>query len=630
VVCHALRGLGVPSNRVPAEPEAQERLYRALVRGRRLLVICDNAGSAEQVLPLVPLTSSGLLLVTSRSALPSLGVRHAVHRVALDVLDHAEAVALLRRVLGPDRLDADPAAVQRLVAACCGLPLALRIAAAKLQSRPRLSIADLVDDLLTEHRLDALSVPGDSEGIRAVLASALHTLSRPAAEAFQAIGLHPGPSFGAPLVAAATGTPPAVGRRVTDELTTAHIIREVASGRFECHDLIRWYARECALAQPPDRPAETVERVLDWYLGIAEAANAVLTPTRTRATVALRHGPIELPFARQHHDALRFLDAERENLLPVSRYAAEHGHDTIAWQLAYLLMGFFNSRGHWADMLQICRCGLAAAQRQGDRHVEALMRIQVGVASIQVRRYDEAIGELRQALPLMRAAGDRWGEGIVHNNTAVALTKLRRYDEAIAEYECALAVHTARGVSVDVAFALHNLGDAYTLCGRTDLALHHLGRAGEVARVVGDQRLHAAIAQATGAAHLRHGSYPVALELLSRALELHRNVGDRHRELDTLRDTVAALLGADRVTAALDLGEQALRLSRQVADPHGEAVALKNLGLAHLRAGSFADAELHLRLALDLLLRTPDPLEETEVRRALGELAARRAPPSRS
>ncbi|MFD2765850.1 AfsR/SARP family transcriptional regulator [Micromonospora eburnea] len=629
VVCHTLRGLGVPPGRVPADPSDQVRLFRSLLRDRRVLLVCDNAGSAEQVLPLVPPTSGCLLLVTSRNALPALGVRNALRRVELDVLDHPDAISLLERVLGVERVRQEVEAAEQLVTACGGMPLALRTAAAKLASRPRLRIADLVADLATEHRLDALSVPGDSRGIRTVFASAYDTVSELAATAFRAIGLHPGPSFAAPLVAAATGTSPAVGRQVTDELATVHLTSEQASGRFACHDLIRLYARECALAvDPPDRRTETVERILDWYLAIADAANTILTPARTRATVTLRHGPIELPFASRHRDALVFLDAERENLVPVSRYAVGHGYDTAAWQLAYLLMGFFNSRGHWVDMLEICRGGLAAAQRQGDRHVEALMRGQLGVACIQVQRYEEALRELRSALPLMQAAGDAWGEGSVHNNTAVALTMLRRFDEAIAEYEYALAVHTARGVSSDVAYALHNLGDAHTRCGRPDVALHHLARAHDLAVALDDQRLHAVIWQASGAAHLRRGAYQVALQLLHSALALHREIGDQSRELDTLRDIGSALLDVGSVSAALDIGAHALRLSRQIGDPHREAVALQSLGLAHLRAGSFPEAEQHFQFALELRLRIPDAYEEAEIHRAFSELEARRGSPA--
>ncbi|WP_412542615.1 BTAD domain-containing putative transcriptional regulator [Longispora sp. K20-0274] len=626
VLGHALRGLGVPAGRIPTGPADQLGLYRSLLRDRRVLLVCDNVGSAEQILPLVPPTAGSLLVATSRHQLPTLDVHYALRRVELDALSLGESLTLLDRVLGTARTAAEPGPARQLVDACDRMPLALRIAAAKLTSRPRLAIADLVAELATGNRLDALSVPGDSRSIRAVFASAYRALTPAAAAAFRLLGLHPGPTFAVPLVAAVTGTPVTDARRVTEELAAAHLVSEVASGRFRFHDLIRWYARECAGAEEPaDARTRAEERLLDWYLAVADAANRTLTPGRDRAPVHARHPVPDPPFPARHAEVLAFLDAERANLSAVSRHAVDRGEDTAAWQLAYLLMGFYYSRGHWAPMLEICRTGLDAARRLADGGTEGLMRGQVGVACIQLQRFDEALDALRRALPLMVAAGDAWGEGSVRNNTAVALAALRRFDEAVAEYEAALAMHTANGLSRDVAYALNNLGDAHTRMGQTDVALDYLDRALALVRTLGDDRLEAVILHGTGAAHLGEGRYRQAMELFDRARSTQRLIGDRRAEVDTLNDTGLAHLGLAEHAEARDLFDQARLLSRAIADPHLEAVAMTNLGLAEFRAGATDAAEDWYQRALAVRARVPAVFEEAELHRHLGDLAESRS-----
>jgi DNA-binding SARP family transcriptional activator/Tfp pilus assembly protein PilF len=616
---HALRALGVPADRIPAGLPERTDLFRSLISGKRVLLVLDNVRSAEQVLPLTPPARGCLLLATSRNMLPELGVRHAVHRVELDVLGDGESIALFESILGTARVHNEPEAASALAAACGQMPLALRIAAAKLASRPRLSVASLVADV-TRDRLDVLSAPGDSHSIRAVFASAYSALTSPAAEAFRLLGLHPAPHFAAPLVAAVTSSPVSAARRVTEELASAHLVGEIASERFQFHDLIRWYARERALAEEPsERRATAVAQILDWYLGVADTANRILTPSRVRATVSLSHPLAEVPFGPHRQDVLTFLGEERENLVPVARFAEQHGHDTTAWQLAYLLMGFFYTRGHWGDMVEVCRSGLAAAERQPDPHVEGLMRIQVGVACIQGRHYPEALGQLGRALPLMRAARDIWGEGTVRNNTAVALASLRRFDEALVQHQQALALHSSNDVPVEVALSLNNIGDTYLRLGRIGEGLEHLTRAHELVRTLGDDRAEAVILQSIGLAHLHQGDFAVALEWFGQASALGSQAGDRRNEVDLLNDTGTALLGLRSVTIAMVTFGRALHLTREMADPHREAVTLKNLGLCRLEAGEPAEAAQLLRQTLALRLRVPDVYEEAQVYRLLGD-----------
>jgi tetratricopeptide (TPR) repeat protein len=620
---HLLRALGVPADRVPAEPAEQAGLYRSLLHDRRMLVVLDNAGSAETVLPLVPGGAGNLLLVTSRRTLPALTTHHAVTAVDLDPLAGGEAVGLLRQVLGAGRVDREPEPAAALAELCGGMPLALRIAAAKLVGRPGQPLRDLVTTLAGEDRLAALAVEGDTRSVRTVFASAYRALSPPTARLFRLLGLHPGPSFSTSLAAALADPDPGAGRSLA-ELAAAHLVTDAGPDRYRCHDLIGLFARQCALAREPapDR-AGAVARLLDWYLATAHAANRILDPGRDRVTPALRQPVPEPPFGPDHHAALGFLDAERGNLLPVVRYAAEHGHHTAAWQLTYLLTGYYDSRGHWAERVEMCQWAVAAAEQTGDPATEGLMRSGLGMAYYAVRRFDDALASLSAALPLMRAAGDRRGEGHVYNNVAVAHTALRRFDPAIAAFQQALDLHTASGHRLGVALAHYNLGHVRVQQRRADLSLAHFGAALAASRQAGSPRFEASILVGLGEANLQLGNYPDALGYYQRALAMRRRIGDRRIEPDTLCGLGMAYLRQDEPAAARSQFTQALAVSRELDDPHAEAVALDHLGQAALAAGDLATARTHLRQALALRARIPDGYQEAQVRQHLGEMENR-------
>ena len=576
---HALRALGVPADRIPADLGEQTGRYRSLTNGKRLLVVLDNGGTADHVLPLVPSTEAGLLLVTSRHQLAALAVHHGVRAVRLDVFSADEALALLDRVLGHDRVQREPQAVARLVELCGALPLALRIAAARLAARPMQDIGELTAEL-TDDRLDALAVEGDLRSVRNVFASAYGALSEPAARLFRLLGLHPGVSFTTYLASVLTGLSHGRARRSVDELAAAHLIAETASGRYRFHDLVRLYARECAEGEESGaQRQEAAERIAEWYLSIADAANRNLDPARDRVKPILRHDVGEPPFEAKPNSTLAFLDGERDNLASIVEFAADTGNDESAWQLAYLLAGYFESRGHWADRLAIGRCGLSAARRLGDAVVEGLMLSGLGVSCLAARRFEEALQHLSQALAVMRTIGDKRGEGHALNNLAATYAELHRFDDAVDSFEAALDVHTANGHRHGMTLTLNNLGHLYAQLGELDTSLRHLARGLALAREDGDTRLEAAVLHSIGQTHRRGGRYDDALQHFGRALALRRQIGDRRYEARTLNETGAThLLRGDRAAALADFG-LALELCREIGDQHGAATALANLDM---------------------------------------------------
>ncbi len=612
VLAHALESLGVPAARVPAEPDGQVGLYRSLLRGRRVLIVADNAGTAEQVLPLVPATDTALLLVTARSRLTALATRHAVGVLPLDALDHPEAVTLLDRLLGDPRVAREPHRAADLVELCGRMPLAVRIAAAKLTLRPRAPIGTLVAELARDNPLDSLAVEGDARSLRAVFASSYRMLTEPAARTFRLLCLHPGPTVTVALAAALTAMPIGAATRAVDELAAAHLITEESAGRYRFHDLIRVYGAEVG----EERGA--TDRLLDWYRAVVGAANRIVDPGRDRVTPA---PPAEPPFPPEPAAALSFLDGERDNLLPIVRYAAEHGYPVHAWQLTYLLTGFFDSRGHWGERIEMCRYGVAAAHRVPDPAAEGLMRSALGVAYSATRRWDEALPEFQQALDLMRSSADLRGEAHVYNNIAVVYAAKRRFDEAIEAYHAALHRHSTLGSKLGVALTLNNIGDSYVRMGRPELGLEHLCRAHALSREVANPRLEAITLGSLGQAYQAQGRYPEAVDHLGRSLALRRRIGDRRTTAETVHNLGLCHLAAGDHTLALQHFTLALAASREIANLDLEALVLHNFGQVHLRQRDLTAARGYLETALALRVRVPDPYQTAAIHRDLRELA---------
>jgi DNA-binding SARP family transcriptional activator/predicted negative regulator of RcsB-dependent stress response len=566
---HLLRALGLQGD----STQAKIGLYRSALHERRMLILLDNVSSAGQIAPLVPPHSGSLLLVTSRHQLAALALDHEVTTIHLDTLTQSDASTLLRRVLGDARVDREPDHAEKVVELCGRMPLALRIATAKLAARPLRSLAELVTDLTGEDRLDALTVPGDSRSVRAVFATAYQALTPLAATLFRRLGSHPGPTFTTRLATALTGEPI---QEALDELAVAHLISEVDSGRYRFHDLIRLYAIERCTAEERTKANSLI---FIWYLAIAEIANQTLEPARDRVKLSWDSPPPELPFLSDASRILSFLDAERPNLLPVARHAAEHGDPQITWQLTYLLASYYTHRGYWSDYAEICREGLAAALRLGDPIAERLMRSGLGVASNVTHHHEDALEQLTRALELMRDGGDQRGQGMALNNIAHAYAQLGRLPAAADAFQQALDLHTADNHLPGITLALNNLADIFTQMGDSIRALAQLDRALRLAREIGNAHLEGAVLQNIGEASLVAGDEDGALRHFAQALTIRRRIGEKRREADTSNAIGLIQLSRGDHASALEHFGRALALSREITDRGLESATLTHMSL---------------------------------------------------
>jgi tetratricopeptide (TPR) repeat protein len=504
------------------------------------------------------------------------------------------------------------------------MPLALRIAAARLVGTPARSVAEFADEL-SGARLDGFAVEGDARTVRAVLASAYRPLSPGAARLLRLLGTVPTPTVSGHVGAALAGdvdSAAAIGRAL-GELTGAHLLIGAGEDRYRFHDLIREFARDRAAEEEPALAA-VADRLFDWYLFIADEANRLVNPDRDAVKPTFRFPLPPLPFPAGRHEATAFLESERDGFLPVVQHAREHGRPTEAWHLVYLLTSFYEVSGHWTERVELCRAGLAAARDTGDQAAEAEMLRALGVAYYMTRRLTEAVETNLVALRVVREVGDLAGEGHVLNNLANAHAELRRFDEAVPVFREAGDRAAAAGNLIGVALSQRNLGHVLVRMGRAAESLAPLRAALAIFDDLGNARLRAGTLDTLGEAHRDLGRHADALRDFAEALAISREIGDRWLEWELLRDCGSTHLAAGDLAAALDHFGQSLAVTRAVHDRNGEAIALQLIGHVHLLAGRTDEAAEHLERAIAVRSQVPDGYEEAHVHRDLAALAAAR------
>ena len=577
VLARFLRDLGVNPAHIPVGEEERSAQYRSRLTDRRVLIVLDDAKDAAQVRPLLPGSASSAVLVTTRSWMPDLAGSRFVD---LDVLEPAEARTLFAGIVGAERAAADPEATSQVLTACAGLPLAIRIAGARLAARGGWNVRTMARRLSDEHRrLDELRV--GNLAVRACFEVSFASLpgsGQPGgvdpAHAFRLLGVWTWPSIGLAAAAALLGQPDAAVADALEVLVDAHLLDSPEPDAYRFHDLLRVYAADRARAQETEQDRrDAIIRLLTWYLHTMEAAARVISPQHTRVPLDLPPPEVRPLDFSTLDDALDWCEAERARLVAAVRLAAESGVHEIAWKLPAAAMSFFYRRSHWTNWVATHQIGLSSAREAGDRLAEAWMLNNLGMAYGQ-QRMEESVACFEQALALYQDAGDAQGEARVATNVAKAYLDLGRFTEALAAAQRSLGIQRQVGKRYGEGIALGILGCAYR----------------ELAQ------------------------YDEAIECLQRNLAIFRELGDRDAEAESLSDLGAAYLDRGWVDEATACHRQALAIQRDIGDRHGQALTLHRLGTAQRRAGNSREARELLSEALHLLEELGDHAQSAQVR----------------
>jgi DNA-binding SARP family transcriptional activator/Tfp pilus assembly protein PilF len=570
-----LRALGTPAERVPRDVDEAAGLYRSLLADRRVLVVLDNAATSAQVRPLLPGGPGCLVVATSRDRLGGL-VKDGAVRVPLHVLEEAESRALLVRVLGADRVAAEPDASAELAALCGHLPLALRIAAALVVDNDFASVAEQVDAL----RRDRLAgLDGDEDdGVRSAFDLSYAKLGTAAQELFGLLSVVPGPDFTPEACAALTGT------LALDQLVAAHLVHRTAPGRFACHDLLRAYARDVVQGRDLAAPRQ---RLFDFYLRHLDAAARLVFPERFRLPVP--DGSAEFADA---DTALEWLDAEQPNLVAATLQATGE----TAWLLADTLHGYAVMRRGSVDWLAVARAGVAAAETAGDAAALAATRRNLAAVHVFAGDYTEAEREYSAALE----HSDPAAEADTLNRLGVLRWETGRLREAVEVLERSLAIDDELGRVAGQANTLNVLGIVHWQLGGYLAAAPYFQRALALFRGLGAKVGEAAAMTNLGGVYVELRRHDEALDLLTAALAANRVVDNRSVEAVALIELALLHRNSGRYAAALETGQQAAALTEDVVAHHRLHIDVLNLlGAVHTSLGRYGQATEHFRRALD-------------------------------
>ncbi|MFF1355170.1 ATP-binding protein [Streptomyces sp. NPDC058297] len=536
-----LAALGVPPGRIPDGVAERAALWRSELAARRAIVLLDNAADADHVRDLLPGAGQSLVVITSRRRMVELD---GVQPISLDVLLTQEAAELFVESAGGSR----PGDVGEVLRRCGNLPLAIRVAAARLRHRPAWTLDTLVQRL----REGELAVSD-------VFEMSLRQLDSAQRRMFGLLGLVPGEDIDAYGAAALAGIPLANARSLLEDLVDVHLLQEPSAGRYRMHDLLRQSARaEDAAADP----GPAIARLADYYLSGMLATTEVIELVVVPVPVVVSQRPPALPDL-SHDGALDWLDTEWGNITATFLLCVELRVDASAVGLGQF--AFVIALGRRGGMAQVCRgleAAMPAAKALGERRVLASHRYLLGAALMRVGRLEEAVPELEAARVLMAEEGDVVGEALAVEQLAEvrlyaadakgAIELVRRATGLVPSGEAAVRVYI--GV---------RLGRALVL----------LGEHGEAREVVSD--------------------------LLKTAREL-----DRQKERMCLDVLGRAALGLGEARTALDLAEQAVAISRETRHQVFEAisrtdaaVALRHLGATEEATAMHAEAMLMLEVA---------------------------------
>ncbi|MEU3073939.1 NB-ARC domain-containing protein [Streptomyces laurentii] len=600
-----LRALGVHETYLPTGFAERAALYRELSGRRgRMLVVLDDVTRPAQVTALVPQGDGSALLATSTWQLGEL-VLDGASLLPLDVLDADSALELLAALCGPRRIADEPAAAARLVELCGGLPLALRLCAARLVTRRHLTLARLADELSDEQsRLARIAVSGapaptpgspapapaparEERTVSAALDLVYRDLSDLAARLYRALGRLPALSFDTAVAAAAGDWPVETAAEALGELEDAGLLTVLEDRRSTLHGLVRLHARERSVAQdPPGAVRETAGRVAGHYLRLTVRADLAVRADRLRITDPAEvlgadrdgHGPEGPygagPFAGADdpgRDALRWLEAERGNILAVLRTAAELGFDRPVWQTAEAFTVLFLHHRHLADWRESLELGIAAAGRDGAGAAEARLRSLLSRPLMDLGQDEPARAHLAVAERLAMESGHVVLQASVQE---FAGRYWDRHDpaRAIDAYRASLALNAEAGEPRGEALARYFLGCAQHAAGDSRTALTTLGRARDALLALDDRRMAARALADTGRVRAALGDPAGAVADLTEAAEVLRRGEAFHYEARIMEDLAGLAEQVGDSARARDCLRRALAVYEEGGSPRAAAV----------------------------------------------------------
>ncbi|MBM9504145.1 AfsR/SARP family transcriptional regulator [Actinacidiphila acididurans] len=614
MLAEALRALSIAGSAIPGALSERAALYRSLLVDRRMLVVLDDAGYADQVLPLLPGADGCAVLVTSRTLLTQLpGARH----IDLDVLNPEEARELFTGIVGRQRVEREPAEADAILDCCGNLPLAIRIASAKLTGRPAWSLRVLRERIEDESRRLAELRIGDLS-VRASVEMSLRLLPDDAVRALSLLGLLGPYTLPGWVVGPLLDRPDA--EDVLDTLVDASLVRlsttdAIGQPRYRLHDLIRTCAVEVADRLPEQDKRDAIVRVLAAWLDLTGRGTDGL-PAGLLVAEPGSAPRLPLPDAvadRLLADPVGWFDAERDTLLGAVKLAVDWGLDEMAWELAAGPVTYYDHRCLYQDWEHGHRLALDAVQAVGNARGASVLLRGLGQLHIYRDHFDGATSALVSSAGLCRDAGDKRGEALSMAMLGTVSRVQGRYEEAVDRIQRALGLAVGEGDRHLEAQLSCSMAVMRLMQDRLDEAESWFGEALSQATALDDGHRVAVVLRRFSRLHDRRGDPDEALRCLWQALTTFEELADERCAGYTLLEVGRVYAGRhDRERASPAL-ERAAELFHRHGDREDEAACWQLIGDLDAAAGDHDQAHRHRGRALRLW-------------RTIGDMDATKAP----
>lgn len=574
IVSGFLRDFGFDGAVIPESAADRERMYRSVLAERKVLILVDNAAAAGHVRPLLPGGPGCSVLVTSR---PPLAGLDAAAFVRLESLPAASALALLTGIVGTQRCGRERDAAQRIVTLCGQLPLAVRLAGARLAASESTPLARMADALHDEsRRLQELRV-GDRE-IRATLRLSYDRRPRPAQRLFRYLGLLEPGSFPAwvgaslldiPLAEAET----ALADLVEHQLLSAHLIEGNTAPRYRFHDLTRVFARELLEAEPARAKGKASARLCDDFCLLAESYAVRLAPGGYFEPPAGDAGPggrrPDRLAGAFDADPYEWFTTEYDTLLWAIERSAATGRKRTTWRLALALQDVFELRGGLHDWQRTAELGLQAARRDRHHLAVALAGRSLGIIHLYQGSFGAAIAELRPALAAARRYGTAKTTAITLRSLGESLSENGDRDEAFACFAEAMTIFDRLGEPEWAAWTRWSTGVAENVHGDPQGAIESLHDCLARFESLGQPRGVAVTLKSLAEIHIQLGRSADAISAVRQALPLFRATNDRLGEAIGMHRLADLLAEEGDVAAADELRANSRQFLRQVGNMEG-------------------------------------------------------------
>lgn len=540
-----------------------------------MLLVLDNAATSEQVQALIPASSDSLVLITSRPRLTGLD---GAEWLSVGALSELDSHLLLRRTLGAERVEREPEAADELLRLCGGLPLAVRIAAARLANRTQWTIQRLVERLRDhERRLDELT--SEDRGVAGALMLSYQSMTRPQRTVFRLLGYHPGRYLDIEEVAALLDTDVLTAEDVVEELVDVRLLETREPGVYVLHDLVRSFVQRLAQGQKTPEDGQAVRRLLDYYLNTAERACDALFPGRR--SFGDRVGAERVHDEFEHKDkALQWLDQHRDSLLAAVDAAHDEG---LLWHAARLPreLGFHSSiRSYDASANVALEKGVNASRQLEDQSLIRLNLMNLAMGEWRLGKLRDAVIRLEEAVDLS------W-----------------RLEDVYSEAEC-----RAR------------LGQAYNSMGELEHALRLCQETNACAQELGFTRLDGSSLSTLSLIQVRLGRFEEAAESAERAVAIFDSIKEIQLSVDALSNLSQASEKLGRFEEALARADAALERCQLMSMPSVLPLVLARRADVLVRVGELEKAVDSADHALAKATSSTDDIHRATVHLSVGHV----------